>query len=447
VTVPHEPPWTLTPDEDPRGRELDALRTLALRMRDQDPELWPHLLLLLGDQVYADEMSPLTRAYVERRRDRRSEAPEDCVLGFEEYTRLYREAWSEEVIRWLLSTVSTGMIFDDHDFHDDWNISAAWVEEMEREPWWQEHVVGGLMSYWLYQHVGNLSPHVHEDEEILHALREADDGESVLHDLGRRVNRDPDAYRWSWCRDIGGTRLVVIDSRAGRVLEEGRRSMLDRKEWAWVEEQLAGDVDHLLVGTSLPYLLAPGMHHLEAFSEAVCGGAFGDLAARAGERMRQSLDLEHWAAFEESFRRVAELLRAAGAGERGEPPASIVALSGDIHHADLYEVGFRPGSGVRSAVWQAICSPLRNPLSKRERRAIHFADSRPFEAAFGALARTAGVEPLPIGWRRRGDGPFFDNAVATLEASGRRIELEVEKAIPGDDGVPQLERVIAQRLA
>lgn len=29
-TYPNEPPWTLTKDEDPEGREHDALRALAL---------------------------------------------------------------------------------------------------------------------------------------------------------------------------------------------------------------------------------------------------------------------------------------------------------------------------------------------------------------------------------------------------------------------------------
>ena len=43
-------------------------------------------------------------------------------------------------------------------------------------------------------------------------------------------------------------------------------------------------------------------------------------------------------------------------------PASIVTLSGDVHHAYLFEVAFPRGSGARSAVWQAVCSPYRNPL-------------------------------------------------------------------------------------
>ena len=38
------------------------------------------------------------------------------------------------------------MIFDDHDVHDDWNASDAWVEEMRKTDWWDEHIVGGLMQ-------------------------------------------------------------------------------------------------------------------------------------------------------------------------------------------------------------------------------------------------------------------------------------------------------------
>ena len=32
----------------------------------------------------------------------------------------------------------------------------------------------------------------------------------------------------------------MIDTRNGRVLEEGRRAMVDDDEWAWIEESLDG---------------------------------------------------------------------------------------------------------------------------------------------------------------------------------------------------------------
>src|SRR3712207_7070057 len=58
------------------------------------------------------------------------------------------------------------------------------------------------------------------------------------------------------------------------------------------------------------------------------------------------------------------------------PISSIVTLSGDVHHAYLAEVAYPRGSGVRSAVWQAVCSPFRNPLDSKERRGVSAACSQ-----------------------------------------------------------------------
>jgi hypothetical protein len=445
VAAPHEPPWSLRKDEDPRGREIDALHTLAVRMRDQPREAWPDLLLMIGDQVYADEVPPGTRAFIEARRDV-NEPPGDCVVDFDEYDQLYRESWSDPQIRWLLSTVPTAMVFDDHDVHDDWNISEAWLDEMGRHEWWKQHILSALASYWVYQHVGNLAPGRHEDDELLERVKAADDGEPILADFVRHAERNVTGARWSYCRDLGRTRLVVIDSRAGRVLDEGRRSMLDEPEWRWLEEHVSGDFDHLLVATSLPWLLGPGMHYAEAWSEAVAGGAWGARLTPLGERARRAADLEHWPAFQESFARLAELLRQVAAGERGPAPASIAVLSGDVHHAYLCEVAFR-GGPVTSRVFQAVCSPYRNPLEARERQVIRLGWSRPVRAAARALARTAGVADPDVGWRLVDGGPWFDNQVATLRIDGRRMAMQIEKAVPRDERSARLEPVLDRELA
>ena len=108
----------------PRTRVRRAARARA-RMRDEPRREWPDLLLLLGDQVYADEGSPRHRAFAESRRDT-EDAPGRRVTRLRGVrAALPRESWSDPVIRWLLSTVPTSMIFDDHDVHDDWNISAV----------------------------------------------------------------------------------------------------------------------------------------------------------------------------------------------------------------------------------------------------------------------------------------------------------------------------------
>jgi PhoD-like phosphatase len=401
---------------------------------------------MLGDQVYADEVSPATRAFIETKRHP-EEPPGERVLDFEDYTQLYLESWSEPSIRWLLSTVSTAMIFDDHDVHDDWNISQAWLEEMRKHEWWNEHIKGALSSYWVYQHLGNLAPEAHRDDALLNRVKDLDDAEELLEQFAYRADRGTSGTRWSYCRDLGNTRLIVIDSRAGRVLEEGTRSMLDDEEWEWVHEHATGGFDHLLVATSLPWLLGRGMHFLEGWNEAVAGGAWGRVAAGAAENLRQTADMEHWAAFQESFARLAELFRAIGTGERGEPPASIVAISGDVHHAYLFEVAYPRGTEMKSNVWQAVCSPYRNPLEKRERQSIRIGMSRPFEVAMRSLAHLAGVRDPGIGWRMIGDGPWFDNQVATLTVDGRRIDMRLDKAVPVNENSAQLECVLEQRLA
>ena len=446
VAAPSEPPYTLTKDEDDRGREHDALRTLALGMRDSEPESWPDVLLMLGDQVYADECSPQTKKFIRANRDT-SEPPGEIALTFEEYTRLYRESWGEPVIRWLLSTVSSAMIFDDHDVHDDWNTSEGWLKEMRATDWWDEHIVAGLMSYWIYQHAGNLSPDEQDADGMLTKVHDVEDAGDLLREFARGADRERGTSRWSYHRDLGGTRLVMIDSRAGRILDEGNRSMLDESEWEWVEERCCGGFAHLLIATSLPWLLSPAMHHLEAWSERVCGGAWGSFAAGQGEKVRQGLDLEHWGAFSESFDRLAEIQRAVGAGERGEAPAAILTLSGDVHHAYLSHVAYPRGAGVRSAVYQAVCSPLRNPLDARERSVIRFMMTRPALALARLLSRAAGVSDPPVRWRMCGEGPWFDNQIGLLRLRGRELTVELHKAVGDDNAGAKLEQVLAERLA
>ena len=88
-------------------------------------------------------------------------------------------------------------------------------------------------------------------------------------------------------------RLVVVDSRAARVLEpDAALDARRRASWPGSTSRCSGGVDHLLVGTSLPFLLAPGLHHVEAFSEALAQGAWGEAGgavrrvAAAGRRPR-----------------------------------------------------------------------------------------------------------------------------------------------------------------
>ncbi len=427
VSLPHHAPYALPKDDHPDGREFDALYSLTKEMLRRDSGEWPLALLLLGDQVYADEVSPETLAFIKKRRDIRK-PPGEEVADFEEYTRLYRESWTDPHIRWLLSTVSVSMVIDDHDIHDDWNISEAWVQDMRELDWWAERECSGIAAYWLYQYMGNLSPELLRASELLANVRDAEDGWDVLRAMAANERGARDGERWSYCRDLGRTRLVVIDSRIGRVLDEDRRSMLDEGEWEWLTEQVTGDFDHLLIGTSDPLILAPALHYAERFGEAIARGAWGPVAAKQGEKMRRSADLDHWPAFGDSFERLTALLARIGAGELGTAPATITVLSGDVHHAYLAELAYPRSANVRSNIWQAVCSPFRNALDGRERKTIDLGDSATPARTAKALARLAGVKREQVGWRLV-EGPFFDNQVATLKIDGRECALMLERTV------------------
>ena len=160
---------------------------------------------------------------------------------------------------------------------------------------------------------------------------------------------------------------MVIDSRAARVLQPDRRSILDDDEMAWLDGQLRGDVDHLFIGTSLPFFIAQGIHDLEAINESMAEGAWGPRVARWGEKMRRALDLEHWAAFQEGFAAVLEMVVQVAHGERGKAPGTITFLSGDVHNSYVTEIGQDQLGAGSSTILQAVCSPIRNPLPRQVR--------------------------------------------------------------------------------
>jgi hypothetical protein len=407
---------------------VDALRAYALRMAGltgDDPERWPDLVLFLGDQVYADDTSPAMKEFIAARRDP-SEPPWTELKDFQEYAHLYRLAWSDPANRWLLSTLPSAMIFDDHDIRDDWNSSHSWRQEMEATDWWHERVVAGLGSYWVYQHLGNLGAEDRADDALWRRIADHEGADEVdisaeLDRLADEADQRPETYRWSFSRDFGTqARLVVVDSRAARVLDPDNRSMLDDEELAWVDERMRGDVDHLLVGTSLPFLLAPGLHHVEAFSEALAQGGWGRRLQPVGEWMRQTADMEHWAAFQEGFVSIGRMVVELATGQRGRAPASVTFLSGDVHHSYVAEAVPAAELPTSTRIVQAVCSPIRNPLPRWMRGVVRTSAARRARPTGRLLGGR--VPPSPLAWEVT-RGPWYDNNLAVLELLPDRLHF------------------------
>jgi hypothetical protein len=432
------------------GIPPDALDAYAERVAQLPQDEWPDALVLLGDQVYADELTTTTRSWLRVRRG--EHVPEDAqTRDYEEYTRLYAESWVDPQVRWLLSTVPSSMVFDDHEMIDDWNTSAAWRRRVTATDWWDARIAGGLASYWVYQHLGNLSPaELAADPtwQAVRALPEDADAEPLLRDMALRADRDPRSVRWSYVRHWGDARLLMVDSRAGRVLEEQGRRMVDDEEFAWIEEQMRQAVDdgvcHLLVGSSLPWLLPHAIDSIERVDEALAVRHEGRLVGRAAEALRQAADLEHWAAFGHSFDRLGAALLGVARGEHGRAPATALVLSGDVHHAYAAEV-VEPG-GLDGRVHQLTVSPLHNQAPHPIRVGFRIGWSRWARRLTGAVARAARVRPPSVEWAKAA-GPFFGNQVGELVLEGRQARFLLHVSDHRPDGDESLQQVLDLPLA
>jgi PhoD-like phosphatase len=422
-------------DRHEQDHGADALGALALDLREAPPARWPDIMLLIGDQVYADEAGPATRQFISERRDP-AQPPGTEVADFTEYCFLYREAWSEPAVRWLLSVVPSAMIFDDHDVHDDWNTSAAWRRDYGAKPWWRDRIDGAYMSYWLYQHLGNLSPDELARNELWRDVRKSPDAAAVLRDFAQRADESPGGVQWSYRRTFGKVRLVVIDARSDRVLGQPRQMVSDT-EWQWVTESVAGDWDHVVLATSLPVLLSRGIHDVEAWNEAVCAGAWGQRFAPIGERIRRAGDLEHWAAFGHSFTLFERLLTGLARGADGKPPATVTILGGDVHHSYLAEVARPDGVTSPTAIYQLVCSPIHNLLPDNFRELQRIVTSRAGAMIGATLARLARVPAPQLSWRIT-KGPWFPNMLAALDFDGRHARVRFDRSASDPARKPHL---------
>ncbi len=326
TSVPHDA-------EGNASNGVDALRAYARHLSRTEPAEWPHLVAFLGDQVYADETSEEMREFIASRRSL-DEPPGEELKDYEEYAHLYRLAWTDPLNRWLLSTLPSTMIFDDHDIRDDWNTSQQWHREMNAKPWWHDRIVGGLASYWVYQHAGNLSPDDLATDEIWqliadHAAAGREDEldlTDTLDAFAERVDKDrtptggamPETSAspvWSWWTP--GPR--------GCSSPAGARS--------WTTTRWTGSTASC-AGTWTTCSSAPRCRSCWPRASTTSRHQRGDGDRGVGSARRPprgadapGLDLEHWAAFQEGFAKVLDMVVEVAEGKRGRPPGTITFLS------------------------------------------------------------------------------------------------------------------------
>lgn len=366
------------------SNDPDALSALGVWLAstfNQRETLWPRLLLLIGDQIYADE-------HTGRRKTTRSLAHspsgEDFKKAqtFEEFATCYEDAWSgEHGIRQVFAALPACMIFDDHEITNSWNTAPTWREQVLKRGF--EHVlVDGLVAYWVYQGWGN--PGVQQGHnDVLRSIMQsaAQSGEDALELLRAYMRQavyekvDP-----HWSYDIPTMPAIyVADVRADRpaMLEGmGNANMIDaparimseaqgQELRRWLDDHAATTVAMV---SSVPVILPP----LIGFAEYVMGvrlfqrgplHRLGRVLSQAQQRVTRRMSFDHWPVFGATWRELAWLL--------SRRTHDIVALSGDVHFS-YAAVARRTFSRTqkRAVLYQLVSTPFRNTLEERDKRLV-----------------------------------------------------------------------------
>ena len=213
--------------------------------------------------------------------------------------------------------------------------------------------------------------------------------------------------------------------------------MLPPGEWAWFLDRAHGVYDHLVVGASLPWLLPPGIHHLEAWNERLadlapalgggrspssCGGPWTwSTGRRSGARSRRSAEL-----FARLGAGPARHDRRPGRRRSGVPAAGVDQRALRRRAPLVRGPGPVRATEVTTPVHQLTCSPIHNQVPAGDAAADAAGlvrAARPGRS--GRWPARPGVRRPAVRWRKAA-GPYFGNAVGTLLHRGRAAEVVIE---------------------
>jgi phosphodiesterase/alkaline phosphatase D-like protein len=359
----------------PEKDTFDALGSWLIAQREQREQAWPHVLLLIGDQIYADnppdalvDMHPHIK---------------NGVTTFEDFAAQYTYAWTNtQQVRQVLACIPTYMICDDHEITNGWNCTPTWRAHMLQSGQ-EQLLVDGLVAYWIYQAWGNLdrSDLAHP---LLQFMQEAEQtGEDALEALRTCIKQAVyGEMDLSWHYVIPTTPpIFVTNTRTNRssilpgstnqpyapMQIMGAQQMVELR--GWLQEQQTGV--SLLV-SSVPVLLPPLIGRAEYFAGIRLWTHaieplrwLGRQLARLQLKVADRAGFEHWPVYTTSWHELVKSVE--------QQTGDIVVLSGDVHfsyamegHSDVTQ---RSHTQL-SRLYQLVSTPIQNSLHRNERRLI-----------------------------------------------------------------------------
>ena len=356
-------------------QSIDALSAFASWLTeryDQREEQWPHLLLLIGDQIYADQPPDfLTRSHPQLAHGANT---------FEDFTLLYKHAWTnDKSVRQVLAVLPTYMIFDDHEITNNWNASSTWLA-MALQHGMVQLLIDGLVAYWLYQGWGNLARGAaNQQMPLLSIMDEAEQScEDVLEALRTEIRQELHGKTnlpWHYTiptqpqifvANARVHRTAVIDTNESAILAPSRimdqAQMDELRLW-----QRASTTGLALLVSSVPVLLPPAI----GLAEYVAGKRLwyksiaplhflGRRIARVQQKLAQRLSFDHWPLYSATWQEFVHVL--------DTTDQDLLVLSGDVHFS--YAMEARGRHKKAATLYQFVSTPLQNLLNRKDRSLI-----------------------------------------------------------------------------
>lgn len=282
------------------------------------------LLLMGGDQLYADEMwgsvsslkawGKLSRSKKTSKRTTFTKTMAQQVERF--YEDLYRTRWDDPDMAELFASIPSVMMWDDHDIFDGW---GSYPED--------------LHNCNVFQGIFNIAKDYFE-----------------LFQIRSRKNKsllNIAAGHYALGLEFRGYHILAMDNRGERTLEQ----VMSKQQWNDLIDYLSGSATdgHLLLMSAVPVV-----YRDFSFSESVL-----DITPWEEELTDDLKD--HWRAKEHQGERARLIMRLLANHEKRD--GKTVILSGDVHIGCLGVINDRRNNGQR--IHQIVSSGIVHPAPSR----------------------------------------------------------------------------------
>lgn len=276
-------------------------------------------LMMLGDQIYADEWkhNGLGRVAITR----------------EDYRQVYLNTWSDPDFRKLMANTPVFMTLDDHEVDNDWHWEDQ-VREHALVPWYtralrrigsrplaerripRQRIRDALQAFW--EHQG-----LHAPSMLSPMVRRQGIGDFNL--------TEQEAGSLAYTFNFGAAAFFVMDTRTMRIHNRQTRNVLGETQWKVLEEWLLDVKDSVPV----KFLVT---------SSAFLFEMFGDIAN------------DRWSGFPKERDRLLFFLADHGI-------ENVFFLAGDLHEAHAISTELSGPNGKKIPLWEFCATPFKQDIN------------------------------------------------------------------------------------